>query len=747
MNILSKTKQYILLLAAISVSSLFQSCTEDIDTSSRYTFTGKTIISYLQDYPDTYSEYTALLDSVKVSDFSNSSMSQLLSARGNYTCFAPTNEAIKSYLEELVKKEFISEATWDAPEFDEIDPETNTRKLLLDTRKTIVYNSLIDAGDNNDAYITSDISERAEENQMLGLANMMDRKLMCSRGNGTKYAINGCNISDTNCDIYTINGRIHQVEKVIAPNTQTAKDFFQKTIEDKTSGYYTFAALVDACGLTEILNQTEDDDYYYMVMNKELERLDAHPTFGGNGGPKDSRGKSYGTLPEHRYIGYTIFAEDDAWWEEELGLGEGTITELEPGELVEKVASYVNEKKLALSTAHTGTDYENENNALNQFVTYHIIPGKIESNKLVIHFNELWYNLTERRKTASVFDYYTTMGKRRLIKTFEGTKNRNKIFLNRFPILKNGRNEDYSESNETLDPEKEGVEIYTAGNPEIYNAYLYRISNCLYYNDEKAKLMASERIRIDFSTLFPEFMTNDIRGNENYSYEHQCVGIPVTSKYQYLDNCEMSDQTRFYYLTGRINDTQCWQNYQGDELNIVGNYELTIKLPPVPQDGIYELRLIVQTNNRRGMCQIYWGTDKNNLPTAGLPVDMRMGGTDWFINKNNEGDIIASILGYEEDVPNDDELNSENDKKMRNNMCMKAPNSYYQFGTKNTMRSQQKGKIIRRILVREEMKANEVYYMRLKSVLRDPDTELFLDAIEFCPKEVYDNPEVPEDIW
>lgn len=222
------------------------------------------------------------------------------------------------------------------------------------------------------------------------------------------------------------------------------------------------------------------------------------------------------------------------------------------------------------------------------------------------------------------------------------------------------------------------------------------------------------------------------------------MGIPSTNDFNYLENCEISDNSRFYYLSGRINNSSCWQNYQGDELNIVGNYELTFKLPPVPKDGIYELRLGVQTNDRRGMCQVYWGTDKNNLPTAGLPVDMRMGGSVWYV-KN--GTSMTSILGYEEDVKGDDELNAENDKKMRNNMCMKAPNSYYQFGNSTPMRSVEQGKIIRRILVREEMKADQVYYMRLKSVLRDPDTELFLDFIEYCKKEVYDNPYEPEDIW
>lgn len=746
MNIISSTKKYILLLAAASGAALFQSCTEEIDTSSRYTFTGKTIVSYLQDYPESYSEYSALLDSVKVSDYSATTMSQLLSARGNYTCFAPTNKAVQEFLDSLCRVGIIGNATWNAPEFQAIDPETNTRKLLDDTRKTIVYNSLIDGGDQTEAFLTSDISERADKKEMLKLANMMDRKLTCSAGIDTKYAVNGCDIDENNCDIYAINGRIHQVHRVIAPTTQKADDYFEQITKDKVYGFYSLAALVQACGLSEILSQEEDEEYYRLKMTNILKDLDGHPTFAGNGGPKDNNGKSYGTLPEHRYIGYTIFAEGDAWWEQTLGLEDGSITTVEPAQLVKMIADYVNASgsEKALSTAHAGDDYTDENNALNQFVTYHIIPGKLEPSKLVIHFNELYYNLTDKRKGASVSDFYTTMGKRRLIKTYEGTRYRNRVFLNRFPKLKNGRGDDQDYTEVSCDEDKQGVEIYTAQMKELSNAYLYPISNCLYYNDDQADIMANERIRIDFSSMFPELMSNDIRANENYSYEHQCVGIPCTNDFNYIENCEISDNSRFYYLSGRINDQSCWQNYQGDELNIVGNYELTFKLPPVPKDGIYELRLGVQTNDRRGMCQVYWGQDKNNLPTAGLPVDMRMGGSVWYVKG---GSSMTSILGYEEDVKGDDELNAENDKKMRNNMCMKAPNCYYQFGNTTPMRSVEQGKIIRRIIVREEMKANQVYYMRLKSVLRDPDTELFLDFLEFCKKEVYDNPYEPEDIW
>lgn len=741
MKIVSKIKRFILLLPVIAGVSLMQSCSEEIDTSSRYTFTGNTIISYLESHSDVYSEYCALLDTVNISDFSDSKVSQLLSSRGNYTCFAPTNEAIHDYLAHLADSGIISDSTWNAPEFHQINPETGKKELLEEIRKTIVYNSLIDAGDEQEAYQTSDFSERAELNQMLGLANMMNRKLQVSIGNGVRYAINGCNISDTNCDIYTINGRIHQVEKVIAPSTETAANLFQKIVDDKRYGYYAMASLLGACGLYEELSKTEDEEYYKARMKGDLEDLPQHPTFKGSGGPTP---KTPGILPERRYYGFTIFAEGDDWWETALGLQDSTIHTIPHEELVEKIAAYVIENKLYLSGASTDNNYTDENNALNQFVTYHILPAKIESGKLVIHFNELWYSLETKIKKASVYDYYTTMGKRRLLKTYEAANpiggTRNTIYLNRFPVLNNATDGDYTEI--ACDEDKKGIAIQTSGTPDLYNTYIYKIDGCLFYNDAVAETMGKERIRIDVATMFNEFMNNDIRCNENFSYQHQCVGMPKDINYKYLENCDISENTNFYYLTGRINNTSSWANYQGDELNIVGNYELTMKLPPVPKDGIYELRLGVSANDRRGMCQVYWGKNKNALPAAGIPFDMRMGGTEWMIKG---GGTLESIIGWEQDVEGDDDVNAENDKKMRNNWYMKAPNQFYMYGEGHSLRH--RSRALRRIVLREEMKADETYYIQFKSVLEDVETEFFMDYIEFCPKEVYDNPQTPEDIW
>ena len=721
--------------------SLIQGCSEVIEEMPSEVPVENTIITYLQKHSDVYSEYLLMLDSVSAGETSSSSVSQLLDTHANYTCFAPTNEAIHKYLIELEEKGVISNSSWDAPEFQVVDPETNQRELLQRVRQTIVYNSLIGAGVSSEAYQTSDFCDEVLVNEMLPRANMNMRKLRITEGNGTKFAVEGSNIDDDNCNIYTVSGYIHQVHKVIEPEVQTVSQLFEKILMDKEYGFYAYAALFDACGLNNELNKLEDETYYQMRMNGQLSDLPSHPTFRGNGDSWQSPGR----LPEHRYYGYTLFLEPDAWWESTLMLTDNTIHTLTPKEVVEKIAEYVVINNLYLSGATTDNNYSDENNALNQFVTYHLLPAKIEPNKLVIHFNELWYNLTTMQKTASVYDFHTTMGKRRLLKTYEANKTfdgkRNVIYLNRFPILKNGTSEDDNYTEKGCDEDKKGVEILVDRMQRSNNANIYPISDCLFYNDAVSETFGNERIRMDVTTLFPELISNDIRCNEKFEAKHQCVGLPSDGYYKYIDNMEINEDTYVYYLSGRISENTSWINYQGDELSIVGNYDFTIKLPPVPKDGEYEIRMGVSANDRRGLCQVYWGTNKNALIPVGMPVDMRMGGQNWYVKG---GMSMPSIVGWEVDQ-DDDEFNATVDKNMRNNWYMKAPNYFYWYGQSTSARHRESN--LRRILVREQMKADETYYINFRNLLDDNYTEFFLDYIEYCPKKVYFNPDAPEDIW
>ena len=756
-------KKVFLLLPLTAVAVLFQNCSENIDESTRYVFEGNTILSYLESQvqedengeKDTiYKEYLKLLDKVAISEQSASTVAQLLSARGNYTCFAPTNDAIQKYLEDLVEQKKISEPSWDAPEF------LTTPELLKEKQEQVVLNSIIDGGDDNTAYQTSYFGERAERNEMIGLPNMLDNKLQVYLTEnypwteGTepadmkeigKYTVEGAVIDGKNNDVYAINGRVHQVHQVIAPSTESLGQYFEKVLDEKEKGYYVYAALIQACGLIDELSKTEDTYYFTQVQTQAIKDLPNHNTEG-----------KPGYLPNRRYIGFTLFAEPDEWWEQQVGIKiDENITQ---EEVVEAVYNHVLNNGLYKAEGATeGTDYEDlkkNSNILNQFVTYHLLPARIANDKLVIHFNELWYNITDKVKKASVMDYYTTMGMRRLLKTYEasrtfGDRRQNIVWLNRIPTLSNDRHGDYTENGAPVSP---GIEIKTTDVKKVYNAYIYPITDCLYFNEETADYLSSERMRIDVTTFFKELMTNDMRSNENDDDRNLRKGIPTTKDFSpretgengwssYFDDCEIGENSKFYYLTGRNSKTSSWQNYQGDELNVIGQYKMTMKLPPVPKDGMYEIRFGASCSGQRGMCQVYFGTDKNALPAAGIPLDLRKGGDKWYL----ENATLDSNFGYADDDPNDDEANIEVDKRLRNNDWMKAPNSFYRIGDTQPMRAT--SYIGRRIIVRRELKANETYYIQFKSVLENEGSQFFMDYIEFCPKEIYDNPTQPEDIW
>ena len=694
------------------LSTMFvASCSETIDESARYVFKDDTIISYMERHPDDYSSFLDILKSVKVSEISESSLYQLLSARGNYTVFAPNNQAIENYLQLLTDKGFLSEPSWDG------FPSEAKKDSI---RKVVAYNSIID-GKDEVFYYTGDFPP--ESNGEMPLSNMNDRKIT------VRYVINepdslyinyDCPMSIKNRDIPAINGIVHQMEKVIAPEDITMSNLLTDIIDNGKEGFYVMSRLVLACGLKDTLSATEDKVY----REKYIKGL--VPDFNGKAFGWVFHGASQWPVayaPEHRKYGFTIFAESDAFWKEELGKDFKDITPADVQQWIVDKHQYTEGDVFT-----TDEDYANEKNLLNQWVTYHILPMKIPANKLVIHANEKGYSYSQKQVTIPVFEFYSTMGKRRLIKLYESRES-NGIYLNRFPNLDNGRRGTYHELSCDVDKEgnyvdnqSENVLLY-----EALNGIIYGIDKPLAYTDQVRENLARNRIRFDSMSLFPEAMSNDIRKKESTDPRDQFVHIPPTSTYQYFEGMDMNNETHFVYLNSYKYD---WCNNQNDELKAEGHYEITIKLPPVPRKGTYELRYRVLPNGDRGIVQFYFGTDKDRLVPTGIPVDLTKSGTD-------------PNYGFEYDTE-DDDYNNEIDKHMRSNMRMKG--TEYVTNSAGSAR-QGSPSNLRHILVRQLLDPDETYYLRLKSVLDSDKKEMYMDYLEWCAKEVYDNPMRPEDVW
>lgn len=680
------------------------SCKEEIDTSARYVFKERTIADYLEDH-EQFSEFVRLLGEQPVSDMSETNVFQLMTAYGNYTCFAPTNAAIQLYLDSLTLKGIINAPSWDA---------FPSEKIKDSIRSVIVMNSILDGYKAQKVFYVGDFP--SGENEEFEVPTMGDCKITVNydKVNVDKILIDKvCPVSTTNRDITCLNGIIHELAYPINPSNETLGGTLHIFANDPKSGYMVMGKLIEACGLTDTLSVTKDSQWEKKIKTGIITKshwnnlnTDVNP-------------------PEHRKLGFTIFAETDDFWEKTLNKAVEDIT-------VDDVIAWVDAKGFYPDAINDG-NYKDEKNLLNQFVTYHILPMRIPVDKLVLHYNEKGFSRNGNllRLTIPAWAHYVTMGKRRLIRLWE-SKESNGVYLNRFPVLNNERDGDYHEK--YCEPENEGLFLNTSGESKLVklvNAYIYPIDDVLVYDSHTRMNLKRQRLRYDTYDLMPEALTNDMRVMNYFDRFY----FPADEVHQYFADFNVNTKDMTFYLLNGIN--QGWPNYQADEVLCEGTYDVTLRLPPVPISGIYEIRMGVSTESPwRGICQVYFGDKKDALYPAGIPVNMGLGGNS-----------VNNPLGWELDTKDDPDYNAEVDKRMRNNGFMKGPEYFTETpgSSKDTGRSLEK--TTRRILVRTNMDADKTYYLRFKTVQDNPNKQLFLDYLEWCPKEIFDNPDTPEDIW
>lgn len=666
-----------LFIFAASMLSL-NSCTENIDDSDLYTFTGETMVDHFENDPENFSDYLTILGKVHPSKRSESTMLELLSARGNYTCFAPTNDAIKQYLDSLL---LLNQVT-----------STDINLIPDSIAEAIVFNSIIE-NENEEAYSTTDFVEGA-----LSRTNMNDRYINISYGNDA----DGASVVFVNVDsriiikdIEVTNGYIHAIDKVLSPSTATVGDLVMNT--PNTSF---FGRLLDITGWDDKLMDYRDESY------EDFEKAgeDVNEIINGKEWP--------GRYPEHRYFGYTVFVETDSVFEEVLGKGNLTVEALK--NWLQTNGYY--------SDANFDDNYTSEDNVINQFVSYHLLPERLTWNRMVIFSNEKgFYNGAINDGSqfqTNVWEYYETMGKQRRTLKITGIKDGKRI--NRYSTMNLTTYREQS-------VEIPGVVINSTNGQydnNAMNGYYYTINSMLLWGPDVYNKVLNERMRYDICSLLPEIMTNNVRFNKVADWFF---------KSDYFDNVPtMSDETVFQYLPNKSNsgDAGTWTNYQTDEFNVKGVFDFTMKLPPVPYTGTYEIRYGVSANGNRGMAQIYLGTNPNNLPPVGIPLDLRVEGTTTSV-----GWVSDTDLGSDEAI-------DEKDKAMRNLGYMKGPKYFYPA---SGISGRDCRNCLRRIIFTGQLEAGETYYIRFKSVLQS-SAEFFFDYLEIVPKTIY-NGEVAEDKW
>ena len=207
-------------------------CKETIDESNFAIKTEETITDFLTNNPDRFSEIKAIFDRVRLSESEDaSSITSVLSARGNYTLFAPNNEAIKAHLESLGL--------------------TDVSMMSYEQAQLVAYSCVID-NKTNSAYETPDFPTPGT----FGLPNFYDRLLTCEEDTLTgKYMINGSSLVE-DMDNTKSNGVVHEVSTVIAPSSDLLPDMIKKAANMKVMGY-----LLDVTGWSNKLIDERDVAY------------------------------------------------------------------------------------------------------------------------------------------------------------------------------------------------------------------------------------------------------------------------------------------------------------------------------------------------------------------------------------------------------------------------------------------------------------------------------------------------------
>lgn len=658
----------------------FTSCSDNVDDSNLYVFTGKSITDYVKSEPE-LSYYYLMLTRAR-SGKKGSTMDHMLEARGNYTVFAPTNAAVQHYL-------------------DSINGTTNydVNQTPDSVAQDIVFNSIIDCED-QEAFKTTTFIE-----------GTIEYKTMADRFATVNFTTDTAGKVKIMIDAYSAiivpdneaeNGWMHVVDRVVMPYSSTLSDLIASQ-----DNLRIFSHLLLVTHFSDSLSPIRDEKY------EALYKEDTHYAKGAGVTAR---------VPQHRYFGFTAFVEPDsllcAKWGIELKYEGGGVSNWD--EVMKRISEvckeyYPNSKS---------EDLTSPDNAVNQFVAYHLVRGAMSYNKLVIHYNEVGYAYTNPYKLGiDKMQYWETMGKyTKLLKMTEGAQTNGKR-LNRYVSKYDW------DSYDELEVPRPGILVSPNNGPrdiQALNGFYYPIDDILWYDDDVPNKVLNERLRFDWLALQPELMTNGMRALPNNNYYW------ITS--DYCDGISFTDETEM--ITMEVYAQVGCRAFEQDEPQFNGDYDVTFRLPHVPYSGTYELRVATANGPTRSMMQVYVGTDKYNLSAIGLPIDMRY-------------DETTPRIGYYLDDPYDKEENIRKNRNMRNHDVMKGPNCYGDFSTSGTVGGRNDGfslHKLRNIVYRGYVDANKTYYLRFKSVLTNPRASFDIDYMEWVPKSVYAGVNA-EDFW
>lgn len=664
--------------------ALFSACSDEPDSQYLYTFTGEMMSQYLENRP----EFSLFSEAVK-----RAGLDKQLSAYGHYTCFAPNDSAVNRWLKGkgLTSLEELSDAQCDT---------------LARTHLVRVMYSVADMKDG-----------------VLATQNMNGRPIEVTHGFDAEN--NSVVILNRSVQIYfqtqndsVENGLVHPIDGVLENSTNS----LTKLMADNPN-IRIYSEAFTATGIGDYIAQKGYLDDTYTSTGKFYDYITG------------SNIHEAATPPDNRLYGFTTFVVPDSILASVYGITDLKGLYEKACELYDPVFPEDKNKE-----EHDFNHLNSPINPLYRFIAYHTLNRNVQG----------WNFLTVRDDFGVITtmmnpnDWYETLLPHTMMK-LEHLTNTDWLGTRECEGEKGARY-----ANRRVDsyyPEDKGVrgsKVFDTSTDVNYDHMalggIYFCVDRIIAFDEKARdIVLNCRMRMDFSTIFPEVMTNDMRmnGDRTKDDDNNSTSYDHTFKYGrnyyfpngYLENVTVGGNGYFIYRRPR----QGYWSLHGDEFICQGNYDVTFRIPPVPYDGEWQVRLGYAAMDIRGIAQIYFGSDPNNLEPQGIPLDM---------TRNLQH---ASILGSRFRVNGkdytsfNDEEKAEDRKTLKNLGFYRGANGGYRTGGSDQQHFSDIPQTLRIVLCTAKMEQNKDYYLRVRAVSskQGNNNEVMLDYLELVPKSVY----------
>lgn len=667
-----------LLLMTLTPSLMLTSCSDEPDSEYFYTFTGEMMSDWLKNRPE-YSEFTEIVQRANMMD--------LLATYGHYTCFAPNNDAVDKFLQ--------NRGLSSVSQLSDADCDTIARTHLVSYM-----------------YTTYDMI-----GHKLPTVNMLSRYLATEPGfdNDSNAVIVLENLAKIKFDLKddsVENGVMQPIDAVIEKSNSYVTDMLRDN--PKISTFYN---ALKATGVINDVLLVEDENYDYK-------------TFGDNptyllSGDYETNPKPY-YWPETKKYGYTFFIEPDSLLEAKYGIKKGDLKALYD------LACTIYDEVYPQDVSAPGHSFENLTDSVNplrRFIQYHIL------NKIAAGADDLTpqevpnkpnfegaIGIDETR--INPCDWHYTLLPHTMIKVDKVTVSKYRGGSKRGDRYVNRRyDEKFQFLGQRIEPNDDEFKH------DGINGHYFYVDDIVAFSKDVRDKIHNQRIRMDFNTIFPEFITNGLRilGDpwESNSSEEK-YGQSWKFPEGYLDGVTFTNCEFTWRRPVAMYDIYMW-----DEFALKGNYDFQFRLPPVPFDGEWQVRLGFTAQDSRGVAQVY----VDGIP-QGIPLDMtyRMN-SDFYIGD----DFIDNIDDY--DAMSAEEK-AEYIKSMKNLGVYTHPRSLYcdNGGSGNRGWNIVYDIGIRKIISQSFLDSTKDHYMRIR-VASDGkqglNNEFALDFLELVPKSVY----------